>query len=420
MASSGCGGGGGSDGGPTGAGLAFTVAWEQADSAGGANASFDTPIPPSVDAIRFILRPSSGPDCCIAVLRGSPPFLDRRIQLADVQPGPSTLEVHGYPAAFAPNDGVTVTCATRPAGQGSACSGSQRTLPSFGSDEIDVDVLPAVVNRVDVDVYSLPFLLDLEPGDGETADDARPHVSFAVVDAVHDVDLQSVEIDIEKSPVATQAEIEDSEPCSDRVGELPDCSEEGDLDVEGWLVFSRSELPLSPGEADLRITATNTAPIPRDMESNTTFLVPIDEGTTTTTTSSSTTSSTLLPPETFCLSFSVSAPVDLIGLSYAVSYGDTGGDFVGSGEDVSCISTVGGDPQSTLATFNDEDASSTLNAAVISATPFTVPTDVAECVFEQVPPLVLENFDIQVTEATAEDLSSTTATVVVTEIVCPD
>jgi len=427
----GCGGGGGGDSGGVGASLAFTVAWEQPQPApgsaasvaalgpDGAAASFDTPIPASVSAIRFILRPDSGPACCIAVLRGSDAFEERRIQLADVVPGTGSLEVHGYPANFAPNDGVTTTCATRDL-PGSACSASQDTLPSFGSDEIGLDLAAGITNVVDVDVHSLPFLLDLDPADGATADDIRPRVNFAVVDAANDID-PDINIRIQRPPSTVQADILTSEECRDDDAELPDCSEGGALDVRGLIITSRSPENLSPGLADLRIRASNEAAIPRDMESNTTFFVPGDVTTTSstldTTTTTDTSTTTTLPPVTFCLEFAVAAQEDLVGVSYSVLYGSTGGEFEGSGEDVSCFSLL--ETDNTFTTFNDDEGSSTLLSAVISAEPFSVPIALAECRFLQSPPLDLENMVIQVTEATGSELNSVSATVSVTETTCP-
>ncbi|MFN2425608.1 MAG: hypothetical protein ABR587_04075 [Candidatus Binatia bacterium] len=416
----GCGGGGDS-GGAAGTSLAFSVAWEQrADPALGVSAgpddlaNFDTPIPPSVNAIRFILRPSLGADCCVAVLRGSPEFIERRIQLADVSPGEGTLEVNGFPTGFAPAAGVTATCATRSGG--TACS-SQDTLPSFGSDEIDIDLIAGEVNVVEVDVHSLPFLLDLDPEDGETVGSQRPRVDFAVVDANHDID-PDVDILIEDGEGTTPSEILTAEECFDNDPELPDCSEDGELEVRGLLITSRPEENLSTGVAGLRIRASNEAPTPRDMESNTTFIV-LPDDTTTTTIETTTTSTTLGIPETFCLEFAVNNAVDLIGISFVASYGDTGGDFTGNGENVSCFSLLETNPNSTLTTFNDDEEAATLAAAVISAETFSGPVALAQCEFSQVPPLVLGNFSIQVTEATAPDLSSTSATVVVTETTCP-
>src|SRR5688572_3751223 len=85
----GCGGGGSSGGAPT--GLAFRVGWEQRVNAGapssaasllssdGAELGFEDAIPPSVNAIRFVLTPPSGGACCVEILRGSQAFIDRRI-----------------------------------------------------------------------------------------------------------------------------------------------------------------------------------------------------------------------------------------------------------------------------------------------------------------------------------------------------
>lgn len=426
---SGCGGGGGSDGGSLTGELSFSVNWEkpQASSAivDGAAAAFDTPIPPSVSAIRFLFRPAApAPACCITVLRGSQAFTDRRLLLANVAAGPATLEVNGYPANFAPNAGVTLTCPTNPAGQGVPCSGSQTTLPSFGSDPIPVEVVQGERNVVDVDVHSLPFLLDLDPADGATVDTRQPLVSFAVVDAANDVD-PDVNIRLRSLPITTQATILDSEECDDgdTIGSVPDCSEDGELEVRGYIITSESPQQLPIGVAELRIRASNTASPVRDMESNTTFVIAPEVTTTmestTTTTSTSSTTTTIGVPETFCLNFSVSNAVDLVGISYNALYANTGGDFVGSGENVSCVSMLDTDAETTLTTFNNNEQVSTLSSAIISAETFSGPVVLARCEFEQVPPLNLQQMIIQVTEATAPDLSPANATVVVEETQCP-
>jgi hypothetical protein len=183
-----CGGSGGGSGPSAATELSFGVTWEQpAPSAArralkalrSASAGFDTPIPPAVGTIRFPFRPpSAGQACCIAVVRGSDPFIERSLLLADVAPGVGSLEVAAFPGDFAPADGVTALCATRPAGQGQPCDDERDALPSYGSDEVAVNILPAQRNRVDIEVHSLPFLLDLDPDDGETADEARPDVFF--------------------------------------------------------------------------------------------------------------------------------------------------------------------------------------------------------------------------------------------------
>lgn len=437
--SAGCGGGGDSGAVTSGGDLAFRVAWEQPvgaassqlAAADGAAAAFDTPIPPSVSAIRFTLRPEApASPCCIVVRRGSQAFEDRRLLLANVSPGLGSLEVFGFPTTFAPANGVTAVCPTRPPGQGEACSGNPNTLPSFGSEEIPVDVVPGFQNIVNVDVHSLPFLLDLDPEDGGTADSSTPTVSFAVVDANHPVD-DELNIRIRNEPVTVQADILSSTECRDGGGPtFPDCSEDGELEVQGLLVTSVSPQVIPEGLAELRIRASNLAPTPRDMESNTTFNVPPGPTTTTTTntfettTSSSTTTTidttttTLGIPASFCVRFSVTNAVDLVGISYDVDYGNSDGEFPGSGEDVSCFNLLETNPNSTLASFNDDDQG-TLTTAIVSAETFSGPTPLAQCEFLQVPPLNLANVVIQVTEATAPDLSPANATVVVEETPCP-
>ncbi|HEY2773227.1 MAG TPA: hypothetical protein VGK20_04145 [Candidatus Binatia bacterium] len=437
-AASGCGGGGGGGGLPA-TNLAFSVNWEQkaavsasSEQAGapGTESQFATPIPLSVNAIRFIVTPSTGTQCCIAVLRDSQAFIDRHILLTGIADGQAELEVNGFPTDFAPARGVAATCATLPPGQGSPCSGPQNTLPSFGSDAIPVDVVPGQQNVVNVDVHSLPFLLDLNPPDAGTADGVRPHVRFTVVDAVHDVNADSIDVQLSDPPVTAAADILSALHCADNDPQLPECSSGGALDVRGLKILSQSPSDLPPGTANLTIRATNTGSPTQSMESDTTFTVPGGETTTTTATSTTSTSSTttstgetttttLLPPQTFCLKYSVSNAVDLVGISWTTSYGTTGGDFIGTGENVACTKLLSTNPDETLATFNDDDANDELHAAIVSAQTFSGPVDLALCRFQQSPPLVLANLIVQVTEATAPDLSAADATVVIEEIQCP-
>jgi hypothetical protein len=433
VAAAGCGGGGSSGGSGASGALAFTVNWEQpaagasALASGPAPLAFDTPIPNSVNAIRFLYRPEDGPACCVAVVRGSQAFTDRRLVLSSVTAGQATLEVNGYPTDFAPDDGVSDTCATSDGG-GDPCS-DEETLPSFTSDDIELDVVEGVTNRVDVDVVSLPFLVGLDPDDGETADDERPRIRFAVVDANFPVS-PAIEIEIETGEIFTLAELLTVDPCRDDDAELPDCSPGGALDVQGLIVDARAQIELPPGPAELEIEASNTAGPPRSMQSTTVFIVPGDTSTTTTTetststvTSSTDTSTTTTLDggfETFCLVFRETQANDYVGLAYTVSYAATGGDFLGSGENVECELVLGTNPQTTLASFNDEDTEGDqLFTAVISGETFSGPVDIARCVFEAPTPLDLGDFSIQVTEATAPDLSPASATVTVQVTPCP-
>lgn len=429
----GCGGGDGAAG-PTASGgeVAFAVNWERPGSAallaGSSQEAADTftsPIPPSVSAIGFILRPAApAAPCCIAVLRGSQAFLDRRIVLANVASGLGSLEVYGFPTPFAPSNGVSAVCPTNPGGQGVACSGNPNTLPSYGSDEIPVDVVAGERNFVTVDVQSLPFLLDLDPEDGGRTDNHQPEVNFTVVDAVNSIN-PSVSIRLKAGQLVNQAAIETAEECQDGSSALPDCSAGGALEVRGLRITSQATQHFASGGVELRIQASNTPfPVP-NMESNTTFIIdqvtsttsPSTSGTTTSTVGETTTT-TLGVPEVFCLKFRVNSAVDLVGISYTASYGATGGDFLGSGENVSCSSLVPDNSESTLASFNDQQTS-ILSTAIISAETFSGPVDLALCEFEQVPPLNLAAMAVQVTEATAPDLSPATATVVVEETPCP-
>jgi hypothetical protein len=428
----GCG-GGGSSGATPGASLAFAVKWQQkpaaAPSAAESTQEFPAPIPAAVNAIRFTYS-SGGNTCCVAVLRGSQAFEERHLQLADVPEGPGILTVNGYPTDFAPSDGIDDTCPTR-TGDGTACV-DKDAGPSFASGDVEVDVQPATVNQVDVDVHSVPFFLNVRPADGETVTDARPTIRFTVVDAVFGINADTPAIiTLEQGDTSLEAKILEAQPCRDNDAELPDCSEGGALDVSGFIIRARPTSDLQDGAVELQISSDNTAPEPIIGSFDSTFTVNSGITTTTVTTTTVTTTSitvttsntitttTLTGVETFCLRFSVTNQVDLVGISYNVGYGATGGSFEGSGENVECQSVLDTNPESTLSTFNDDDGAETLSSAIISAETFSGPTPLAECRFQQVPPLDTGDFSIQVTEATGPDLNSVNATVGVEEIPCP-
>jgi hypothetical protein len=457
--SAGCGGSGGGSGPSAATELSFGVTWEQpAPSAvrralkalRSASAGFDTPIPPAVGTIRFTFRPPSpGQACCIAVTRGSAPFIERSLLLADVAPGVGSLEVTAFPGDFAPADGVTALCATRPAGQGEPCDGEREALPSYGSDEVPVNILPSQRNRVDIEVHSLPFLLDLDPDDGETADEARPDVFFTVVDAAHGID-PDVGVRMTRNNVPREADIVSSTECSDFAGDgLPACSQGGALQVRGLEIHARSPEVLPQGQAALRIQANNDASPARSVVSNTVFTVPAVQVTTTTsttvttldtTTTTSTTTTTLEPTTTttttsttstttttntttttmeplveFCVNFTIPQTLDLLGVSFDVSYANAAGGFVGAGSAVECFSPIFG----AIESYNDDEASRTLSGAVATAEPFTAPLTVATCFFAATSEPDVATFSATVTEATAPDFTPANVTIVVENTACP-
>jgi hypothetical protein len=442
-------GGGGSDG-FAGADLAFSVRWEQpaptaaAPSPSRASANFGSTIPASVGAIRFLLTTGSGDDartCCIAVLRDSATFEERSLALADVTPGLATLRVDAYPFGIPPSGGATSRCATRPEGAGSACAGSGNPLSSFGSNPLVIDVVAGETNRATVDVFSRPFLLDLDPADGQAASSARPQVTFTAVDAVHTIDPEPT---VGFPAVGVQAPVFEFAPCSDRPADaLPLCSADGSLDVRGARVLARSAQTLPAGPLLLRVTASNTGTPARTLVSDTLTLVPPDTTTTTsttsttststtttststsstttsttstTTTSTTTTTTTLPPPVVTCLGLVLANEVELAGLSFQVTYKDVEGDFRGTGATVECELRLPG----AIATFNDQDAERLLNVAVAAPQGFPGPVELAACIFESPQSPDLGAFGVTVVEATAPDLSPADADVIVEETACPN
>jgi hypothetical protein len=94
-----------------------------------------------------------------------------------------------------------------------------------------------------------------------------------------------------------------------------------------------------------------------------------------------TTTTTTLPEvgAPYLVSFDLVDAVTLGPIQVEVDYGNAGGSFVGDGADVECTSplTAGG----AFVAFADFSATAQLNFAAITATSYTGPTRLADCVF---------------------------------------
>ena len=119
--------------------------------------------------------------------------------------------------------------------------------------------------------------------------------------------------------------------------------------------------------------------------------------TNTTVTTSSTTTTTVVGGSVWDIEFSLDDAVTLGALQYAVDYSAAGGDFVDMADQVNCTSplSAGG----AFVTFNDEDATMTLNFAAVALAGFTGPTVVANCEFQSAAMPVAGNFGINVIDA---------------------
>jgi len=421
-------GGGGSSGQESGQ-LAFRLVWQQRDessaaasrasaretvtasSTEGSAAGFAGSIPPSVSAIRFIITPSDAPGdaCCVAVLRGSNAFEQRSIVIDGLLAGDITLDVSGYPEKRAPDDGIARTCSTTPSDPGIVgCSGAGDLWPSYGSDPVGLSVLPGQVSDAgNISLYSLPFLIDLEPPPGGNTESTTPLLRLSVVDAAASVDPGlEVSIDQDSGKIAVNAD--QMTPCNDRVAEQ-ECSPGGALDVTGFAFAGHPVSALDAGAATVRVLASNQAEPPRSLDA--TYDISVGSGTTTTSSTSSTigttsttlgTTSTTIAGQTCAVRFALlTQEVAVTGLLFNVDYANAAGSFSGSGSEVACRSLVTQD--TALAAFNDEDAQQTLSVAMVVAPASFVAGDLVECDFvaSQIPEPA--DFAVTVVEAVGPD-----------------
>lgn len=138
--------------------------------------------------------------------------------------------------------------------------------------------------------------------------------------------------------------------------------------------------------------------------------------TTTTTTMTTTTTSTTLPIESCSVVFRLTSDVTLGALQWTTDYAASGGEFVGLGSQVECVSLAAG----AIPAFNDADAGKTLTAGLISIAGIDGPTDVVECSFQSSGQATPAQFQIQVTEASDTDLNDIVPTpeIVVSSVNC--
>jgi hypothetical protein len=161
-----CGGGSSSGGSTTsGAGLSFQVRWERVRPIVVVDDGppFHDPIPPSVSALRIIVRSRSF-SCCLKIDPHDSVFAEqRRVVLTELPDGQAEVDVAGFPTATVPDDGITTTCAVKdPIGNGNACDRTACGQPSFAP-------APVVVNlRAGTEAVAMP-----------SPAAARPFVVFA-------------------------------------------------------------------------------------------------------------------------------------------------------------------------------------------------------------------------------------------------
>lgn len=122
LALGGCGGG---SSGPTGQGsLNLRGQWQPAGQGQQAAdcVGFGAEIPAEVNTLRVLFESSAGLRCCVGVNPRDAAFTgERLLVLAGLPAGPATVRLSGFASGFAPADGFTSQCGTRPAQVGRAC-----------------------------------------------------------------------------------------------------------------------------------------------------------------------------------------------------------------------------------------------------------------------------------------------------------
>jgi len=437
--------GGGSSGSGGGSGLAFRVLWEQPATSGLVAGTgdpvydFGSTIPGAVNTVRITLEPltpTDPPSCCIAVERGTETFANRAIVLDDVAPGDANIKIYGYPTDFAPADGILRRCPTDPPTAGSECDTTRSALPSFASNGKDVAVLAGErTDAGDIQIYSVPFLADLDPAPGAVVTGPGLPISLAVVDAINPVAEGELGLTVAAGtpPVLTPVSMSPGVPCDEHVASpATPCTTEADLDVSGVLLTGTAA-PVPPGQAYITVTAIRAGAPERSLTygyevtveapSPTTTSLPTASSTTVTSTSITTVSSTTITSTTTTtlgsvacvIQLGITNTVDVAGITIDVDYQTVAGDFVGSGAAVSCrVNPALG----AIGAFNDADAARQLTLGVLAANDFSGPIVLGDCDLVATDPPAPSDFGVVLREAYDAGLTPQAAAAAVVGVTC--
>lgn len=259
----GCGGGGGSSDGAGGGGsLNVQPVWEQPSGGGGVSQ-----LPSAVTTVRIVFTSDAGLHCCLAVDPHSVPIDSAsglRLLVLDALPaGTGTLTLSGYATDFAPAPpGITDVCPTSPAKVGQACDANRLATPSFESDPQTVSIVAGTrAKSPSIDVHALPFLINLNPGQGDTVHSPVP-ISFTAVDATTAINPNSITLEASFRSLTKRVPIKLT-ACSDSA--TPPCSAQGKLQVSGYNAEA-APFPFPAGPVSLRIVAQDLAAPPAQVD----------------------------------------------------------------------------------------------------------------------------------------------------------
>jgi hypothetical protein len=144
----------------------------------------------------------------------------------------------------------------------------------------------------------------------------------------------------------------------------------------------------------------------------------VSGGSTTTTTGGGTTTTTTGgSANLYDVTFDMADAGTAVGaLQFEVQYATAGGQFVGTADSVDCDSPI---PGGAFVTFNDEDATTTLNFAAVALAGFSGPLQVARCTFDAPVAPSPAAFVITVVDASDTALAPITPFPTVTPTVTP-
>lgn len=233
--------------------------------AGSGEGGFGSTLPASVRTVRFVFRSAAGFSCCVSLDPAEAPLdpdSSKRFMVLDSLPfGPGTIQVSGFPTAFAPApDGVAQLCANDP-DIGRVCSSTRLATPSFDSSPLSVNIKSlGDTDAGDIVIEAVPFLLidALQPGPNTSVSNPVP-MGFTVVDAITGIDHDSVAAAL--LPIGGSRRNLDLtlHACDD--GTANPCSPGSRLNVSGFIATAGPQV-LAPGRASIDISARNLASSP--------------------------------------------------------------------------------------------------------------------------------------------------------------
>lgn len=348
----------GDGGGDTPASAALTITWEQPEREQPVlRGVFGRTLPAAVRALRIIYTRDDGAECCVSIDPRADAFPapdSRSLVLDALPPGNGVMSIHGFAVDVAPSDGVDDLCSIAPRSAASACNGDMSEAPSYGVDPFAVVIAGGSNNLGVVEIPALPFVIDRTPGPGEVLR-TPSSVSFGIVDAAGSVASDSVAIEIDRGEGFADLDLDDLVACNDRGSGDPDCSQNGELEVRGFLVET-SAIAAGTGPLRVRVIAANN-------EAPASTLDTVYEASTV--------------PRDVDITFRLDDDVVLGSLGFDIDYSGADGEFAGRSDQVQCDTLAAVE----LAVYNDIDDARAVLVRFADTVGFRGPTDLARCRF---------------------------------------